>query len=418
MKKIMALMTAFIIILTFMNFNVSASENTVSDFENSFVDYELIELSKQEKEAADSYIETLDYNSTNISLYSSKANDFLFEYDFSNDFFYRQLNSEEKELYKNTYIAAKKIQNSNIDFEPSENQYNSAFCEKITYSSAIPQSRVMEIYRAFRFSNPQFFFFGTCAFYGGYSSGSFNGSSYLYLRVGEMFLKSADRKAMINTISQKTLLWLDEINKCSNPLEKELKIIKILCDNIIYGHGFDVSNINEKAEYHQTIAGAIGKGQCVCNGYAMAFSYLCHLADIECIGVVGKGHAWNRVKLFGDWYEVDVTWMDTGKSSIWCNKSTEVFIAQDRGSATHTPRADLYATLSLPECLKNDPVVPEYVLGDVNGDYKITAVDLIFVRRYIIHINNEISPAADMNSDGKITSADFILLRRLYVLGN
>lgn len=108
MKKIMALMTAFIIILTFMNFNVSASENTVSDFENSFVDYELIELSKQEKEDADSYIETLDYNSTNISLYSSKANDFLFEYDFSNDFFYRQLNSEEKELYKNTYIAAKK----------------------------------------------------------------------------------------------------------------------------------------------------------------------------------------------------------------------------------------------------------------------------------------------------------------------
>lgn len=420
MKKIISLMTAFTIMLMFISSNVSAVENTVSDFGNSFADYELIELSEQEKEAADSYIEALEYDNTGVSMFSSRVNDFIFEYDYTNDFFYRQLNSEEKELYKNTYIAAKKIQNSDVDFEASENQYNSAFCERITYSSTISNSRVMEIYRAFRFSNPQFFFFGTCAFYGGYSSGSFNGSRYLYLRVGEMFLKSADRKAMINTISQKTLLWLSEINKCTNPLEKELKIIEILCDNIVYGYGFDISNINEKAEYHQTIAGAIGKGQCVCNGYAMAFSYLCHLADIDCIGVVGKGHAWNRVKLFGDWYETDVTWIDRGRSNIWRNKSTEVFLAQDsaRNTTAHTPRADLYTTLSLPECLKNDPVVPEYILGDVNGDYKITAVDLILVRRYIVHINNEISPAADMNNDGKITSADFILLRRLYVFGD
>lgn len=420
MKKIISLMTAITIILMFISSNVSAVESTVSDFGNSFADYELIELSEQEKEAADSYIKALEYNNTGISLFSSRANDFLFEYDYTNDFFYRQLNSEEKELYKNMYIAAKKIQNSNIDFEVSENQYNSAFCERINYSSAISNNRVIEIYRAFRFSNPQFFFFGTCAFYGGYSSGSFNGSRYLYLRVGEMFLKSADRKEMINTISQKTLLWLNEINKCTNPLEKELKIIEILCDNIVYGYGFDISNINEKAEYHQTIAGAIGKGQCVCNGYAMAFSYLCHLADIDCIGVVGQGHAWNRVKLFGDWYETDVTWIDTGRSNIWRNKSTEVFLAQDsaRNTTAHTPRADLYTTLSLPECLRNDPVIPEYIFGDVNGDYKITAVDLILVRRYIVHINNEISPAADMNNDGKITSADFILLRRLYVFGD
>ena len=422
MKKITALMTAFTIILTFISSNVYAAENTLSAFENSFADYELIELSEQEKEAADSYIEALECDNTGISLFSSRANDFWFEYDYTNDFFYRQLNSEEKELYKNMYIAAKKIQNSDIDFEASENQYNSAFCERITYSSAISNSRLMEIYRAFRFSNPQFFFFGTCAFYGGYSSGSFNGSRYLYLRVGEMFLKSTDRKAMVNTISQKTLLWLNEINKCSNPLEKELKIIEILCDNIVYGYGFDISNINEKAEYHQTIAGAIGKGQCVCNGYAMAFSYLCHLADIDCIGVVGQGHAWNRVKLFGDWYETDVTWMDQawGISYAYCNKSTEVFLAQDlaRNTTAHTPRADLYTTLSLPECLKNDPVVPDYILGDVNGDGKLNNTDIILLgRAYMAGDGDKYLSVADMNNDGRITNADIILLGRLYMNG-
>lgn len=57
----------------------------------------------------------------------------------------------------------------------------------------------------------------------------------------------------------------------------------------------------------------------------------------------------------------------------------------------------------------------ETIKGDVNGDGKITATDLIFVRRYIVHINDDISLAADMNNDGKVTSADFILLRRLYM---
>ncbi len=68
---------------------------------------------------------------------------------------------------------------------------------------------------------------------------------------------------------------------------------------------------------------------------------------------------------------------------------------------------------------KNDMVyiTPEKTVlaGDVNGDGKITAVDLILVRRYIVHVDDEISQAADMNNDGKVTSADFILLRRLYM---
>lgn len=68
---------------------------------------------------------------------------------------------------------------------------------------------------------------------------------------------------------------------------------------------------------------------------------------------------------------------------------------------------------------KNDVIyiTPEQpvIAGDVNGDGKITAVDLILVRRYIVHVDDEISSAADMNNDGKITAADFIILRRLYM---
>lgn len=359
MKKILATVTALAMLLMPSGFNVSAEGESVSLPTGGAEEFELVELSPEEAEAADSYIDSLNNEDTGIALYSARAADPLFEYDYRYDYFYNQLNADEKALYRGLYDAAMEILYSDIDYEPSEDTYNSAFCGEVLFFKSISYDRANEIYRAFRFSNPQFFFFGTCAFYGGYSIGG--GSSilysHIYLRVGEAFLKAAPRKAMLNTIAQKTSLWLSEITVCQNPLEKELKIIDIMCSNIMYDHNA-LSDINVNAEYHQTIAGAIGLGKCVCNGYAMAFVYLCHLADIDSIGVVGTGHAWNRVNLFGDWYEVDVTWSDQdwGISYKWCNKSTATFLAQD--TASHTPRADLYAGLALPSCVKDNPVVP------------------------------------------------------------
>ncbi len=61
----------------------------------------------------------------------------------------------------------------------------------------------------------------------------------------------------------------------------------------------------------------------VCNGYALAFEYLCQKAGIPCCVVSGDathippsedqddgGHAWNCVQVNGKWYEVDATWDD------------------------------------------------------------------------------------------------------------
>lgn len=48
----------------------------------------------------------------------------------------------------------------------------------------------------------------------------------------------------------------------------------------------------------------------VCQGYAMAFQWLCNQVDIPCITVSGVGHMWNYVRLDGAWYLVDVTYND------------------------------------------------------------------------------------------------------------
>ena len=60
--------------------------------------------------------------------------------------------------------------------------------------------------------------------------------------------------------------------------------------------------------------GPLVRGKGVCLGFATAFQLLMDMADVECITVVGaafysrENHAWNMVRLNGQWYCVDPTW--------------------------------------------------------------------------------------------------------------
>lgn len=63
-----------------------------------------------------------------------------------------------------------------------------------------------------------------------------------------------------------------------------------------------------------TAGGALVDGVAVCDGYAMALDLLCYLSGIDCVRVTGsaggQNHAWNKVRVNGSWYNIDVTWDD------------------------------------------------------------------------------------------------------------
>lgn len=74
--------------------------------------------------------------------------------------------------------------------------------------------------------------------------------------------------------------------------------------------------------------GMLVEGYGICLGYATSFQLLMDLAGVECITVVGASsgstsdHAWNMVRLEGEWYCVDPTWNDpvggeTAPPSMW-----------------------------------------------------------------------------------------------------
>lgn len=62
--------------------------------------------------------------------------------------------------------------------------------------------------------------------------------------------------------------------------------------------------------------GLLVERKAICMGYSNTFQLFMDLLGIECITVVGASfesrsdHAWNQVKLDGDWYAVDLTWDD------------------------------------------------------------------------------------------------------------
>jgi len=74
-------------------------------------------------------------------------------------------------------------------------------------------------------------------------------------------------------------------------------------------------NINDPV--HNTAYGALVGGQAACEGYSKAMLMLLEMRGIDAYIVtgnavnsmgVGGGHAWNKVKIDGNWYHLDATW--------------------------------------------------------------------------------------------------------------
>ena len=95
--------------------------------------------------------------------------------------------------------------------------------------------------------------------------------------------------------------------------------VKAIHDWIILNTAYDFENFLLKKipseSYRAT--GVVSRGVAVCAGYSDAAAKLLNAVDIEATTVSGRtrrdgggGHAWNMVKLDGQWYHLDVTWDD------------------------------------------------------------------------------------------------------------
>ena len=105
----------------------------------------------------------------------------------------------------------------------------------------------------------------------------------------------------------------------------DYECVKAIHDYLVKNVNYDSKSIadgsindNEGHPSH-TAEGALCKNLAVCDGYAKAFELLCAESGIYAYMMYGDGinpdgqkesHAWNVVKVNGEWYQVDCTWDD------------------------------------------------------------------------------------------------------------
>jgi len=123
---------------------------------------------------------------------------------------------------------------------------------------------------------------------------------------------------------------LSQISPSMSDYEKEKKIHDLLAARVTYVDGANAHNAY----------GALVEGLAVCEGYAEALQCLLHRVGIQSLLVYGSSdnpssgvnepHAWNMVKINGEYYHVDLTWNDQNSHLYYAYfNQTDAVISED-----------------------------------------------------------------------------------------
>lgn len=135
--------------------------------------------------------------------------------------------------------------------------------------------------------------------------------------VGRLYYNEIDPDK-IASMQKEIDATVDSLVKEANSKSTTYDKLKVFHDYLVLNSTFEKSD--EAGNYNQTIYNAFSggtskQGNIQCSGYAKGMQYLCDKIGIDCMVITGtneKGtsHAWNKVKVEGEWYNLDATWDD------------------------------------------------------------------------------------------------------------
>ena len=160
--------------------------------------------------------------------------------------------------------------------------------------------------------------------------------------------------------------------------------VKIFHDWLAYNIKYDTSTYYEgsyKIKYADWDA-TLKRGKTICLGYSNLLKKMCEIIGIECVTIEGYGrgysfnpaakenlskanHAWNAIKIYDDWYLIDVTWdtVKERKGKFIKNYSTNyLFLKPEEFIYTHFPKDVEWQLLEKP-ILEEEFLTFPYLIG-------------------------------------------------------
>ena len=269
---------------------------------------------------------------------------------------YNTLSAEEKKVYNllKTRIFAFDVSAKNatcVERNIERSFYASEMVDVSDYQMTLTQME--RIYFALEADYPMMFWLDDAIAYN--RTGMF--VTKWYIMVEPDYAQYSVRRETAQSIEKGIVPFLEEIDNAkvngADHMELELLIHDMIIEEVDYA--YDSRNEPETAAFAHSIVGVFddkSSTDVVCEGYAKAFHLLATYAGLESIYAVGMsgtgfnmgGHAWNLVKVNGNWYNIDLTWNDTNSTAYdgyrydYFNLTTSIF----NQNKEHDYRSDIF----------------------------------------------------------------------------
>ena len=194
------------------------------------------------------------------------------------------------------------------------------------------------------------------------------------------------RKQIRSEIEQICRDVKNETDKLGTDYEKERYVADLISNMVAYNR----DEMNES--YSHNVVGGLERGLAVCEGYAKLNQMLLNYIGIDTTiieGKAGESHAWNAVKIAGEWFASDLTWYDSDSDrpfEMYLNTPitfmnedhtiTDIYNYPDEGSLYIAPEMSDSSSYWVKDCYReseffNDfdeikPLIREHILESIS----------------------------------------------------
>lgn len=367
-RKSILWMTAVLLGMTAV-FDVEASDiETVSQDINIMPSGDMAEyrpskpmefLSGQDAEELDEIMKNYDPDGDSLLLNKAKSY-----------YYYEKLDSVAKEIYDVMYgVAQDPVNEGNIGFMMTDIDPQS---EEYYYEFNIA-------YRALCFDHPELFWLYSgeeAEMYYLSEAVDYGGFYFVYIKMLEPYTNYEGQMKAFNNAAEEFLADIDQ-NVSEYEIVRQIhdKLIeKVNYDDPVESNQVTLARGQDLAHtaYGALVADSSGNScYAVCDGYTLAMEYLLQQCGIEVAfigGLAGTseqdagGHAWNIVKVDGEWYELDSTWDDAGsvEDDLTPGTAEYDYVMEALNDATYREKIDHFLFLVSTDTIRHFVPGEEY----------------------------------------------------------